>query len=103
MAYDRNKMLQEGVTRLDEAQSIANGTHRVALEVMGTMQDQRLQLQNAADKIQGAKDNTQVSGKYITGMERREMLYKLLLSVVAVVLFLLIVSLLYIKVTRSHR
>ena len=102
-ALDRNKMLQTGVGKLQEAQQIAMSTHQTTIDIMGNMQDQRLQIQNATNKIDSVKGNAEVTGKYINSMERRELIYKSLLVAIIVLLFLAAMSLLYIKFTRYKK
>ena len=92
--------MESGVKALEQAQVVTKGTHQIAMGIMEAMQDQRFQIQNANGKIEAVKGNAQISNKYINTMERRELVYKVLLFVVIVVLFVTIFSLLYIKITR---
>ena len=103
MAFDRNKALQEGVGNLQDAHKTTANTHQVALDIIGTMQDQGLQIQAASNHIDHIKENAQVSRKYINTMERRECIYRTLLIFVVALLFALILSLLYFKFTRHYK
>ena len=100
MAKDKNKTLMNGVKKLEEAMKSTEDTHQVSLNIMGTMQDQRVQLQNASGKIQEIKGNAHISAKSVKEIERKEFVYKGLLMFIIGLLLLTITSLLYIKFTR---
>jgi len=99
-AKSKNEIYQNGLTKLEEATKISEDTHSTALGIIGTMQDQRVQLQNASNKIAEVKGNTGISQKYVSGIERRDIIYKSLLWFIIVLLMLTILSLIYMKIFR---
>ena len=99
-AQDRNRTLQAGVAELDEAHRASSNAHSVTLAIIGTMQDQRLQIQNTTGKLAQVKGNARVSQDYVNTMTRRDFLYRLLLLIIAILLLVLFLSLGYFKFVR---
>ena len=100
LAKDKNKMLAEGAKKLKEASRATEDANRTAINIISTMQDQRVRLENAADTITTMQGNAKVSESYIKGMERKEFIYKGLLIAIVALLFVVILTLLYIKIHR---